>query len=216
MDEAFSLTKGWWDLPYLWKGVRIRRVPSTESAKMLVGDRTSAVTFRKPALSVFASVGIAVTVLVMTLMAVKGVRDLFTAAIIVSLFAYLCWLVGWHSAVRLRPDGVVIDNLLVRHEIPWYELSEIGVRNGLVLRLRDGERIGSVMYGGSVIGALLGYRYTQGVAARMSAARAQILGGSPLRPDGGAYHRGIGFSPWPPLLILAVMEAIAALSLLTG
>src|SRR5260221_12161269 len=55
-------------------------------------------TFRKPALSVFASAAVAVTVIGMAVMVANDVQDLFAAAIVVSLFAYLFWLVGWHSA----------------------------------------------------------------------------------------------------------------------
>jgi hypothetical protein len=33
-------------------------------------------------------------------------------------------------------------------------------------------------------------------------------------PASDGYVRRIGFSPWPPLVILALMEAIASLSLL--
>jgi hypothetical protein len=172
------------------------------------------ITFRKPALSVFPSVGILVVVAGMAAMAANGVRDLFAGAAGFSLFAYLFWLVGWQSAVRMGQNGVIVDNLLVRHVIPWGQLEEIGVRNGLVFRLRDGQQVGSVMYGGSVIGAILGYRNTRKVVARMNAARDDIRVGSSERsvPDGG-YRRETGFTPWPPLVILAVMEGIATLSL---
>lgn len=172
-------------------------------------------TFRKPALSVFATAALAIPVIGMAVAVAKDVQDLWAAAIIFSLFAYLFWLVGWHSAVRLGRDGVIVDNLLVRHVIPWEELAEIGVAGGLVFRLRDGQRIGSVMFGGSVIGEILGYRYTRSVAARMNAERDDILAhrGEDHR-TGNGYRRLAGFSVWPPLAILAVMEAIASLSLL--
>jgi hypothetical protein len=180
----------------------------------VIGD-AKAITFRKPALSVFASADLAVAVTVMAVVVAKHARDLFTGAIVVSLFAYLFWLVGWHSAVRLVRNGVIVDNLLVRHVIPWGELEEIRIGHGLVFRLRDGQQIGSVMYGGSVIGAILGYRYTRKVAARMNAAWDGTRAGSPeLAAPGDSYRRVSGFSAWPPLVILAVMEAIVSLSLL--
>jgi hypothetical protein len=115
--------------------------------------------------------------------------------------------------VRLGRDGVIVDNLLVRHVIPWGELVEIYVGNGLVFRLRDGQRIGSMVYGGSVLGAVLGYRYTRRVAARMNAARQEILAGSAAASPESGYRRMLGFSPWPPLIILVIMEAITSLSL---
>jgi hypothetical protein len=150
----------------------------------------------------------------MVIMVTHGVNDLFAGAIGFSLFGYFFWLLGWHSAVRLDRYGVIVDNLLVRHVIPWGELSEIEVGNGLFFRLRDDRMVGSIMYGGSVMGALLGYRYTRKVAARMRAARDELLTGTVELPTSDGYVRRIGFSPWPPLVILALMEAIASLSLL--
>jgi len=113
-------------------------------------------------------------------------------------------------------DRLIVDNLLARHVIPWDQLAEIGVGNGLEFRLRDGRKIGSVMYGGSVIGALFGYRYTRSVATRMNTARSKIHSQppQPSAPD-DSYRRVVGFSPYPPLVILAVMEAIAAIASLS-
>jgi hypothetical protein len=89
-------------------------------------------------------------------------------------FVYFFWLLGWHSAVRLGRRGMVVDNLLVRHMIPWDSLEFIGVGSGLIIRLRDGTTVGSLMYGGSLLGQLLGYRYTRKVAAKMNAAREEL------------------------------------------
>jgi hypothetical protein len=177
---------------------------------------SAVVRFRKPALILFALIGAAVVVTGFVVAAVvpKPSDATFAAAIVFSLVTYIIWLVGWHSAVLLDQDGVIVDNLLARHVIPWDQLVEIGVSNGLVFRLRDGTRVGSVMYGGSVIGALLGYRYTRAVAARMAEAQESFVNGSPPAPSGDAYRKVIRFSPWSPLVILAVMEAIASLSLL--
>jgi hypothetical protein len=171
-------------------------------------------TFRKWALTAFAGAGFALAVGGMLAVVISHARDLFYGAPFNALFAYFFWLVGWHSAVRLDREQVIVDNLLVRHVIPWGELSEIGVGNGLFFRLRDGRMVGSIMYGGSVIGALLRYRYTRGVAARMRAARDELLAGTSELPSSDGYVQRIGFSPWPPLLIVALMEAIASLSLL--
>jgi hypothetical protein len=173
------------------------------------------VTFRKWWLSAFALLGAAGAVAAFVTGAIGHFNDsFFFGAGIISSFAYFFWLLGWHSAVRLDRDGVIVDNLLVRHVIPWGELSEIGVGNGLSFRLRDGRMIGSIMYGGSVMAALLGYRYTRKVATRMRAARDELLAGTAELPPSDGYVQRIGFSPWPPLVILALMEATASLSLL--
>jgi hypothetical protein len=171
-------------------------------------------TFRKWALSAYAGVGFATAVGIVFAAVLKHASGLFYGAPFIALFAYGFWLLGWHSAVRVDRDGVIVDNLLVQHVIPWGELSEIGVGNGLFFRLRDGRMVGSIMYGGSVMGALLGYRYTRKVAARMRAARDELLAGTAELPPSDGYVQRIGFSPWPPLVIVALMEAIASLSLL--
>src|SRR5258708_35578618 len=110
----------------------------------VTGD-TDAMTFRKAALSVFASAGIAVAVAVMAAMVANGLQDLFAGAIVVSLFAYLFWLVGGHSGVPLGRNGVRVDKLLRRQVIPGDELAEIAVGNRRWYRLRDGTPCGSVM-----------------------------------------------------------------------
>jgi hypothetical protein len=138
--------------------------------------------------------------------------SVFIGAVIISLLVYPLWLLGWHSAVRMDGDGVIVDNLLIRHVIPWQELSEIKVGYGLVFLLRDGRKFGSIMYGGSVIGAFLGYRYTSRVADRMRAARQELQARSAKLPASAEYARRIGFSPWPPLALLASLEALATLS----
>jgi len=109
---------------------------------------------------------------------------------------------------------VTVDNFLLRHVIPWADLAEINVGNGLVFRLRDGRKVGSVSYGGSVGGALAGYPRIKRAAARMQAARAQFQAGSPEQPTAAGHYRRIEFSPRALLCIVAVFEAIALLSLL--
>jgi hypothetical protein len=138
--------------------------------------------------------------------------SVFLGSVVISLLAYPLWLLGWHSGVRMDEDGVIVDNLLIRHVIPWQELSDIKVGYGLVFLLRDGRKVGSIMYGGSVIGAILGYRYTSRVADRMRAARQELQARSAKLPASGEYAQRIGFSPWPPLALLASLEALAALS----
>ncbi len=72
------------------------------------------------------------------------------------------------------------------------------------------------MYGGSIIGRILGYKYTRGVAARMRAVRQAML------PEDGAevrevpeYNSRFYVTPWPPVAILAVTELVAVLALTT-
>jgi hypothetical protein len=107
----------------------------------------------------------------------------FFGAVIISGFIYFFWLAGWHSAVRLGPAGVQVDNIAVRTFIPWEELSDIAVGSGLEFRLRDGGRVQSLMYGGgSLVGVTLGYRYTRKVAEKIRAVSAEMIAAAPRSP----------------------------------
>ncbi len=174
-------------------------------------------TFRKPVLCVPASMAIAGIFIawVVATFSAPRVSDL-SGALIFSTFMYFFWLVGWHSAVRIDGTGVRVDNFLVRHYIPWGELADIAVGSGLEFRLRDGGKVFSLMYGGSIIGHVLGYKYTRRVVARMCAAQQEMLSNvhdetrEPL-----AYNSRYYVAPWPPVVILAATELIAVLALAT-
>ena len=77
-----------------------------------------------------------------------------------------------------------------------------------------GSYIRMMMFGGSLYGVVTRYRAQRKVAARMNAARERIEASQPASDPSARYARAIRFSPWPPLAILAVMEAIAAIGLL--
>jgi hypothetical protein len=128
-------------------------------------------------------------------------------------FIYFFWLIGWHTAVRLGPAGVTVDNLLKRDLIPWEELSDIAVGSGLEFRLRDGGKVGSLMYGGSLIGMISGYPYTRKVAARMLDASAELIAAAPETAGPLEHSSRFYLSPWPPLVILAATELVAVLAL---
>ena len=176
----------------------------------------SVATFRKTSLATFASSGMLLFAIIVLAVALKpgvDVKGTFEGAIIMAIGAYVLWLLAT-SAVRIGKDGVIVDNFLLRHIIPWPHLIDIEVDDGLVIRVSDGPNIGSIMYGGSVLGALGGYRLTERACARMNAKRKEILS-SGIPPEGnGPYRRVIHLSPWPPLIILAVFEGIASLALL--
>lgn len=175
-----------------------------------------AVTFRKPwftAIAVVGVVGSSGAFAAISLAHPNG-SDLF-GAVILSLFAWFFWLVGWHSAVRMDAAGVVVDNLFVRHTIPWSALEAIQASGGLRFLLRDGTSVGCLMYGGSLAGQLSGYPYTRGVAERMRRTQAELSPGAPQALPGPTGSRDVRHvSPWPPLLILGILELIAVLALL--
>lgn len=174
------------------------------------------ITFRKMVMTVpavFAGAGMYTALVVGAFSNPMG-SD-FIGAVIISAFIYFFWLIGWHSAVRLDAVGVRVDNFIVRHLIPWEELADIAVGSGLEFRLRNGGKVRSLMYGGSLIGMILGYKYTRRVAARMRTATAEMAAAAPKAREPLAYQSRYYVSPWPPLAILAATEVVAVLALTT-
>jgi hypothetical protein len=145
----------------------------------------SAVAYRKPWFTAMAVVGV-----VGSSGAFAGISlahpngsDLF-GAVILSLFAWFFWLVGWHSAVRMDAAGVVVNNLFVRHAIPWSALEAIQASGGLRFLLRDGTSVGCLMYGGSLAACLarpvtrvsaLTYLFQSRTSARAGLSRIQLV-----------------------------------------
>jgi hypothetical protein len=173
--------------------------------------------FRKMALCVSGSLACAGSFIAFGVIAFSYPRASdIVGALIFSVFAYFFWLVAWQSAVRIDGVGIRVDNFLVRHYIPWGELADIAVGKGLEFRLRSGEKVYSLMFGGSIIGQAMGYGYTRRVASRMQAARQEIL--SEDRTESSEpllYNSRFYMAPWPPVVILAATEIIAVLALAT-
>jgi hypothetical protein len=170
--------------------------------------------FRKPYLTAFSVAG-AVFIVVIFAVAAFAIKQasIFWVALIFTGGAYFFWLLGWQSAVRVTTSGVIVDNLLVRHVVPWNALSEVGVRSGLAVRLKDGTIVTSLTFGGSLIGVMLGYRYTRGVAARIKEACARMQAEAPDLVPSAGYRYGFYATPWPLLVILTIMEVIAVIAL---
>jgi hypothetical protein len=140
----------------------------------------------------------------------------FGVAVVFTFVVYAAWLIGCHSAVRMDSSGIIVDDVLTRHVIPWNELRAIDGRGGLIFEVRGGPYIRMMMYGGSLMGAVTGYRRQRKTAARMNMARARLQASDPAPQPPAHYARTIRFSPWPPLMVLAAMEAIAAVGVLAS
>ncbi|GAA1275361.1 hypothetical protein [Streptomyces aureus] len=67
------------------------------------------------------------------------------------------WLLGWHSAIRFTATYVSITNILVTSTVAWQDVAQVTVSDGLCIQLRDGREIGSIAFGGSLIGGFSGY-----------------------------------------------------------
>jgi hypothetical protein len=174
------------------------------------------IVFRKPAIQAYCWLGMAAvtSMFVVAAFLPRPGAGTLAAAFVFAAGAYVLWLIGAHSAVRFTSSAVIVDNLLIRHVLPWSELSDITVDYGLEFRPNNKRRIRSIMYGGSVIGVILGYRSIRGVAVRMNSARRDFENRTDPTAASATYKRAVSFSPWPPLAILAVMEIIASVSLI--
>lgn len=81
----------------------------------------------------------------------------FGVAVILGLVTYFLWLIGCCSAVRMNRSGMIVDDVLTRHMIPWGDLQGIEVRGGLIFEVRGLPPIRMLMYGGSLYGLITGY-----------------------------------------------------------
>lgn len=145
---------------------------------------------------------------------------------LVALFGgYLAWLFGWQSSVRLRADGVVVDNMFITGLVPWASFREFRIANGLKVVMTDGRVIGSLAFGGSVAGQLSGYRRLRRVVEQMEECRQKLAandgGISPLSAPGdapvshgrhSAYQKGVRFELWPALALLVPLELLGLLT----
>lgn len=136
-----------------------------------------------------------------------------------SVMVYGLWLLGWHSSVRIRADELVVDNLAKRYRVPWEAFAEFAVEEGLEVRLKNRSVIGSIAFGGSLIGSLLGYGHTNRVCQKMDAARLNMTktrSGEDL-PDGHRKVRTEAYFPRIPLaFVVAYFWIIATISFFVG
>jgi len=175
----------------------------------------SELVFRKPlmyGLSAIAAAG-SFAFFVVTVVSKPNESD-FVGAVIISAFIYFFWLIGWQSSVRVVGAGVIVDNLFYRNFIPWRDVLEIRGGNGLFIVTRSRKRIGSLMYGGSIIGMFTGSRQSRAVAAKiMSAQEKSAVAGEPNDDSvGQIYRSGVNTQAWPFLIPLAAMELVTGLA----
>jgi Bacterial PH domain len=131
-------------------------------------------------------------------------------AAVVSCVLWVLWLLGWWSKVVIGPDGVTVDNVILRHVIPWEQLRDIRAAGGLTFELTDGTGVGSASYGGSLAGALTGWRGIRRV-------REQMLASRPVRAADSAppHHERrsrVKIAWWPLVAYLVPLEAVSIIS----
>ncbi|GII33858.1 hypothetical protein Pmi06nite_73000 [Planotetraspora mira] len=91
--------------------------------------------------------------------------------LILGAMVFTIWLVTWRSSIRATPDALSVYNALLVHEIPWKEIREIELEDGIKIVLKSGKRVGSVAYGGSLLGSITGYPSYKKAVQRLRAVR---------------------------------------------
>lgn len=134
-------------------------------------------------------------------------------AAVMAIGMWLIWLFGWWSKVVIGPYGVTVDNVIMRHDIPWEQLRDIRAEGGLAFELTDSTDVGSLSYGGSLAGSITGWRGMRRVREQMLAARSVPAADTPPRHHEG--HSRIKV-PWRalaaylvPLEIIGIISGLA-------
>ena len=190
--------------------------PARGFVRWIGGDHRSQdlAVFRTTGLNLFASIFAVIAVVLGFAALVKFPRSVSThmvVPLVCTAMAMLVWVGSVLSAVRVRADALVADNLLVRHVIPWERLAGVFVEpgQGMVARLDDGAVVGCSAYGRSLADAMEGYQGQRQVLERIrDASRQARLTHDQISPA-PPYRRQLNV-PWRPLLaFLAAFEAVS-------
>lgn len=121
---------------------------------------------------------------------------------------YLFWA---GLAVRVRPDGLLLDNLLVRRMIPWERLAGVFVEpgQGMFARLDDGRTVKSAAFGRSLADALDGQQHLRHTLGQVRSACQDARTGRAQLDPAPPYRRSLHI-PWRALLaLLALFECVS-------
>lgn len=88
---------------------------------------------------------------------VHNIGDALFVGLIFGACALVVWSLSWRSSVRVSENGITLCNVFFVHEIPWSAVEKFVLSEGIKIELRDGEFVGSVQFGGSLLGAITGY-----------------------------------------------------------
>ena len=88
---------------------------------------------------------------------IHSIGDVFIPGIAFGGIAFLIWAISWRSSIRIADEALIVCNVFFVHEIPWTGVRDILQNEGIKIVLDDGEIIGSVQFGGSLLGAMTGY-----------------------------------------------------------
>lgn len=117
-------------------------------------ERAGRVVFRNPVMVVL-TMGGSLPILLLAIIGLPMAKSgAVVGAVVTSVGLGFVAVAGWWTKVVISADGVRLDSLFVRHQIPWSQFRGFVVDSGLSAELSDGRKIGVFSYGGSLVGAL--------------------------------------------------------------
>lgn len=176
------------------------------AARMKVPDAGSAASgkavFRHRGMMTGLALGTCLLLLLMAVAWSELIPGNIVGTAVLAVGLWFIWAVGWWTKIVVSEHGVEIDNVFVRHVIPWKAFSEFTVDGGLVATLSDGTRVGIVSFGGSLAGALTHYRGLSKKRDALVAAckRFKLPGAELVEPR----HRQVIATHWVALLLYVV------------
>jgi hypothetical protein len=126
----------------------------------------------------------------------------------------LGWLVLVTTAVRIRNGGLLIDNMVIRHVIPWERFAGLSVEagQGMFARLDDGRIVKSAGFGRSLADAIGNYGHMRRTLGRIQEACRQARSAHTEVIPAPVYRSQFNF-PWvPALAFLVFFEAVSWVS----
>jgi hypothetical protein len=157
---------------------------------------------------VFLAVPLALALYVLVTLSPADVGGYVGVPLFMWVATSLNWLFTVTTAIRVRPDGLIIDNMLVRHVLPWERFAGLSVQTGkgMFACLDDGTEIRSSSFGRSLADAMQGYAHVRETAGQITqdcrAARAAHAAAGPPRDTAPQWQLNV---PWRPLLAFLVL-----------
>lgn len=85
----------------------------------------------------------------------------------------IMWSVSWRSTIQVTDDFLIICNMFRIHEIPWSDVQDILLNEGIKVYLNSGEKVSSIQFGDSLLGAMTGYPSYKRSVVRLEKALAE-------------------------------------------
>lgn len=119
-------------------------------------------TIRRPLMVIWAAIVLLSSLLVIAFIfssekSIKNPADAIVGTIVFTAIAILLWSITWLSSIKVESESLVIRNMFFITEVPWSQVQDVRLGNGLEIILRDGTELRSIQFGGSLMGALTGY-----------------------------------------------------------